>query len=347
MAPKTSTTTTSDPKRDGNVSSGYMVHVSMRFVVLSLLSSVLLAFAVGRVARVMLLEQQQRQLQQDDLERRFLDANNDGDYTARTRPHMAALPDPVMMYGKVPPRNEYTSKTFDTTMSSSTQSRWVVTKVGEEQCVHLPHHECDASSSNSEPTNLSTSESSSSDQGAQECSRGKETCVLVEDDDDDDDEVHLPAGQHLLIDIEHVDSSFLNDEERLARAMLALVDGCGLTLLSYHCHKLIPMGVSCAGVLLESHVSFHTWPKEGVITLDLYTCGPTSLVPILPLAEKLFSIPRKNTDAGDATSQPNMVWAHKYRGFYNETTMDEKADLIDLQSFPLGMMTDYKKEVSR
>ena len=32
----------------------------------------------------------------------------------------------------------------------------------------------------------------------------------------------------------------------------------GLTLLSYHCHSLLPAGVSCVGVLLESHISFHT-----------------------------------------------------------------------------------------
>ncbi|OEU21352.1 S-adenosylmethionine decarboxylase, partial [Fragilariopsis cylindrus CCMP1102] len=80
-------------------------------------------------------------------------------------------------------------------------------------------------------------------------------------------------GQHLLIDIENVDSAFLNSEERLANAMLDLINECGLTLLSYHCHKMVPMGVSCAGVLLESHVSFHTWPTEGVITIDLFTCG--------------------------------------------------------------------------
>lgn len=64
---------------------------------------------------------------------------------------------------------------------------------------------------------------------------------------------HRPAGQHLLVDMKGVDSSFLNSEERLVEAMVQTVDESGLTMLSYHCHSLIPSGISCVGVLLESH----------------------------------------------------------------------------------------------
>jgi len=64
---------------------------------------------------------------------------------------------------------------------------------------------------------------------------------------------HRPAGQHLLVDIKGVDSEFLNSEELLSRAMVDTVLGSGLTLLSYHCHALVPSGVSCVGILLESH----------------------------------------------------------------------------------------------
>ncbi|KAL3915824.1 MAG: hypothetical protein SGILL_005465, partial [Bacillariaceae sp.] len=161
------------------------------------------------------------------------------------------------------------------------------------------------------------------------------------DDDDDDDEIHLPAGQHLLMDIENVDEVFLDSEERLANAMLELVDNCGLTLLSYHCHKLVPTGVSCAGVLLESHVSFHTWPSAGVITLDLYTCGPNSLLPVVPLAEELFALPKSDPKS----SKPKVVWAHKIRGFSDEDAADV-AETTDMLWFPIGMMTEYKKEIA-
>ena len=41
---------------------------------------------------------------------------------------------------------------------------------------------------------------------------------------DDSDGLHLPAGQHLLVDVKDVDSEFLNSEERLASAMIDLTN---------------------------------------------------------------------------------------------------------------------------
>jgi S-adenosylmethionine decarboxylase proenzyme len=132
----------------------------------------------------------------------------------------------------------------------------------------------------------------------------------------DADEEHLPAGQHLLIDLKDVSSSFLNSETRLAQAMIDLINESRLTLLSYHCHSLVPIGVSCAGVLLESHVAFHTWPVEGVITLDLFTCGGMPLIPVLPLVEKLFGVERESDEWEHGVGEeervgPSMLWAHK------------------------------------
>ena len=79
------------------------------------------------------------------------------------------------------------------------------------------------------------------------------------DEEDTTTSLHLPSGQHLLIDIKNVNSNFLNSEQQLAEAMVQLVNESKLTLLSYHCHSLVPMGVSCVGVLLESHVSIYIY----------------------------------------------------------------------------------------
>lgn len=92
--------------------------------------------------------------------------------------------------------------------------------------------------------------------------------------------------------------------------MVSTVEQSGLTLLSYHCHKLIPKGVSCVGVLLESHISFHTWPDEGVITLDLFTCGNKPLIPAVAILKDLFGIPKSSDSIV-------MKWSHELRGFRN------------------------------
>mmetsp|Transcript_46741 Transcript_46741/g.99177 ORF Transcript_46741/g.99177 Transcript_46741/m.99177 type:complete len:920 (-) Transcript_46741:286-3045(-) len=157
------------------------------------------------------------------------------------------------------------------------------------------------------------------------CSRGKEkernddgdtSAKGYDSHNDDSDGMHLPAGQHLLVDIKDVDSNFLNSEERLAHAMIELINESKLTLLSYHCHSLVPIGVSCAGVLLESHVAFHTWPMEGVITMDLFTCGGGLLIPTLPSIERLFGVSSTLGEGEDPeVPRPTMLWSHKLRGF--------------------------------
>jgi len=166
-----------------------------------------------------------------------------------------------------------------------------------------------------------------------------------------EEEEHLPAGQHLLVDIRNVNAEFLNSEERLANAMVDTVKEAKLTLLSYHCHSLVPAGVSCVGVLLESHISFHTWPDEGVITLDLFTCGSNPLIPVVPVIEKLFGIPRASQTCEKDTCEAEEVetfWSHELRGFRHYE--DRKAHYLDLQSdlalwvtSPLDLM--YKKEI--
>jgi S-adenosylmethionine decarboxylase proenzyme len=259
--------------------SEYIVRVSKRFVLLTMMSCMLLAFVIGRTARILLLRTPSLIISEGISEKK---GGSIGSAVTVT------LPDLVLKPGKAVPPTEYTSKTFDTTKSASMKSRWIVTDQGRQQCVNLPGDEVCMAFSDVETLADDTKVTSSIN----------------------DDVVHLPAGQHLLVDIENVNGTFLNSEEILALAMLELIDECGLTLLSYHCHKMFPLGVSCAGILLESHISFHTWPNEGVITLDLYTCGPKSLLPIIPVVERLFAVPR-----GGEEDQPNMVWAHKIRGF--------------------------------
>jgi S-adenosylmethionine decarboxylase proenzyme len=146
---------------------------------------------------------------------------------------------------------------------------------------------------------------------------------------------HQPTGQHLLVDIENVDASFLNSAHQLAFAMVDVIEMSGLTLLSYHCHGLEPIGVSCVGVLLESHVSFHTWPIEGVITLDLFTCGPQPLLPLVPILERLFGVPRVPKPLEGTPKPPRTVWVHKKRGFRRDR-VGEADDTADLEHWMLG-----------
>jgi S-adenosylmethionine decarboxylase proenzyme len=293
-------------------SSQFRVVVSFRFVTLSLLSCILLAFGVGRTARIVLLNSLK--------EKR---SNSVQEKSSSGGQHIAQLPNPTLQDGKTIPQTFYTSRNFNTARSATIISRFLTGDVKNvQQC---------------EPDNYGDDVQTPdlSDQSGEE----------NDDDAFEEDEVHLPSGQHLLLDINHVDSAFLSSEERLAGAMLEIVYECGLTLLSYHCHGLEPSGVSCVGVLLESHVSFHTWPSHGVITLDLFTCGPSSLLPIFSKFQRLFSVPSLALDQSIPANRPQSIWSYKLRGFSSDDP-GTKSERTDFFTFPIGAMTEYKEEAS-
>ena len=250
--------------------SAYVVYVPVRFIVVALVGAVALAFCVGQAARI---------------------AVTDGIEPIQILEETGVLPHPIMPSGKKVPRTLYTSKHYDTGRSVTSDSLLARQRLetANEQWIKCFDSEGGDQVCHNEGPPVDKKSSSS--------------------DDDEEEEVHEPAGQHLLVDIENLDGSFLNSKERLARAMMDLVDLSGLTMLSYHCHEMEPTGVSCAGVLLESHVSFHTWPTQGVITLDLFTCGPGSLLPYVPVVEELFCIPKKPSYEGEVVEPPHMLWS--------------------------------------
>eukprot|EP00531_Pseudo-nitzschia_arenysensis_P015021 CAMPEP_0116124860 /NCGR_PEP_ID=MMETSP0329-20121206/5507_1 /TAXON_ID=697910 /ORGANISM="Pseudo-nitzschia arenysensis, Strain B593" /LENGTH=676 /DNA_ID=CAMNT_0003618871 /DNA_START=111 /DNA_END=2142 /DNA_ORIENTATION=+ len=292
---------------DGPKIDPYKVKVSLRFIVLSIISCWLSSFAVGRIARQMLIiGPQERLLELQaklELKEQSLQLKIE-----KEQKDVMQLPNPTLK-NKPIPNTVYTAKNLDTARSATYFPFVVMEEVEEEE---EEEGVC--------RLNMS---------GKKECSSKKAPVEPIIDEGP-----HYPAGQHLLMDIRNVEEAFLASEERLAKAMLKVVGNCGLTLLSYHCHGLVPAGVSCVGVLLESHVSFHTWPAEGVVTLDLFTCGAQSLLPIVETVESLFGVPRNGEDI-------ESVWAYKVRGYGEESD----AELADLFTFPIGTMTEYKKEL--
>mmetsp|Transcript_26683 Transcript_26683/g.61289 ORF Transcript_26683/g.61289 Transcript_26683/m.61289 type:complete len:982 (+) Transcript_26683:282-3227(+) len=260
------------------------------------------------------------------------------------------FPLPILPEGKKPPRAKYTTKCFVEVNEKTAKKKGMqLLQLPLDELQNSPQYQADADSivhSSAEnvpggqrqwsqnrinvhlhhPPSLESEQSIEAKDGADElpghgcnCARNGNSTRDVENEEDD--AIYQPAGQHLLIDIRHVDSSFLWDISRLAHAMVRVTELSKLTLLSYHCHELQPpMGVSCMGVLLESHISLHTWPEAGVMVLDLFTCGSSSLLPLLPTIEQLFAVPSNRSEDQPYSSsvppkKPVMRWLHKKRGF--------------------------------
>ena len=80
-------------------------------------------------------------------------------------------------------------------------------------------------------------------------------------------------GKHLLLEVYNADFSLLNDVISLQEAMERGIKRAKMTILNTFSHCFLPQGCTVVIALAESHVSCHTWPEEGCIAVDVYTCG--------------------------------------------------------------------------
>jgi S-adenosylmethionine/arginine decarboxylase-like enzyme len=303
------------------------------------------SFEAGRAARTLqvadiqndLLEQYQKLFAGDAchaMSRPPNSAVTDDNRSERRRGHGDSMRDPsVLKEEQIDPRTTSASNTFDSTCSStSSESQSIMQE-------------------SSSPT-AATSDLNDVQDATRECraSVAHEEGVTHAGDWNAKDQ-RLPIGKHLLVDLQNVDPAFLSSQERLVGAIHDFAGECGLAPLSFHCKQLQHKRLSCAVFLLQSNIFFRTWPLHGVIAVDLFTWGPKkSLLPNLPSVESLFSIPNRgaaNEDTSQSAPSPRVRWAHKIRGFQDSFDLGAIALRSDMNFFPVGIMTDFKKEVRK
>jgi len=88
----------------------------------------------------------------------------------------------------------------------------------------------------------------------------------------------LHQGKHLLVDCRNVARDVCLDDRGMLNAMAYAAERAGATVISqvrYHFGHNSPPGFTCVVVLDESHCSAHTYADEGLIALDVFTCGST------------------------------------------------------------------------
>lgn len=80
-------------------------------------------------------------------------------------------------------------------------------------------------------------------------------------------------GNHVLVSLYGVAFSVLDDIEGMQKAFDDACKAMQATVLHRFAHKFQPQGVTIVYALAESHITAHSFPELGSITLDSYTCG--------------------------------------------------------------------------
>lgn len=83
-----------------------------------------------------------------------------------------------------------------------------------------------------------------------------------------------PLGRHVLADLYGGDAAQLADPVLIEAYLLGAAKAAGATVLHAHFHHFgAAQGVTGVVLLMESHISIHTWPEHGYAAIDLFMCG--------------------------------------------------------------------------
>jgi len=72
--------------------------------------------------------------------------------------------------------------------------------------------------------------------------------------------------------IDCANTAILSDEEALKEIVVEAARIGNMRLLDVKSWK-IGLGVSVIAIVLESHITIHTWPEYRYATVDVYSCG--------------------------------------------------------------------------
>ncbi len=79
-------------------------------------------------------------------------------------------------------------------------------------------------------------------------------------------------GKHVYGNLYGCDSDLLSNPDYLVDVVRNAAREGRMTLLDVKAWHIVP-GVSVVGVILESHITIHTWPEHSFATVDVYSCG--------------------------------------------------------------------------
>lgn len=86
----------------------------------------------------------------------------------------------------------------------------------------------------------------------------------------------IPVGVHCILELYECPVEILNDLNFIKQALQEAALQAESTLLKQIEFQFQPQGVTALALLAESHISIHTWPENGYLAADVFTCGEHS-----------------------------------------------------------------------
>ena len=95
-------------------------------------------------------------------------------------------------------------------------------------------------------------------------------------------------GKHIIIELNGCPADLLSDPILIEKVMNETAKVMGATIVESRFHHFSPLGVSGVVVIMESHLTIHTWPEHEYAAVDIFTCGDINMdIRVAFLKEKL------------------------------------------------------------
>lgn len=88
----------------------------------------------------------------------------------------------------------------------------------------------------------------------------------------------MSKGTHIILDCYGIPPDVCLDDKRLLETVVRAAKSNGATIINtsrYYFGHDSPPGCTVFVMMDESHISVHTYAKEGKMAIDVFTCGDT------------------------------------------------------------------------
>ena len=84
----------------------------------------------------------------------------------------------------------------------------------------------------------------------------------------------IKVGEHITIDFLGVEKDY--SPEFYEKVINKIAKAAKVGIINISKYEFSPQGLTMVALLKESHMSFHTFPENEIISFDFFTCGKVS-----------------------------------------------------------------------
>ena len=165
----------------------------------------------------------------------------------------------------------------------------------------------------------------------------------------------VKVGEHITLDIIGTTKDY--SPSFFEKIVYKIAKKAKVAVLEISRHKFEPQGFTLVALLAESHMSFHTFPENNIISFDFFTCGKVSPVVALDIIKKEIEhkrIVKKefNRDTvglyDDIYNSPGLKKFYVVNNVLEDFTskVGQHIEILDLEEFGKSLFIDNELQVA-